>query len=146
MKSKKCLWGILMVILAVAALPRVLCAQESGRVHEQKRYAVAKFDRLSWDFGEVERGSETVAVFEISNQGQAPLVVENVTASCGCTVAKWSKEPLMPQDTLKLKIYYNSNIVGEIKRSVVVKTNDERRQRTLLTLMGNILPDDEEIE
>ncbi len=146
MKSKKCLWGILMVILAVAALPRVLCAQENGRVHEQKRYAVAKFDRLSWDFGEVERGSETVAVFEISNQGQAPLVVENVTASCGCTVAKWSKEPLMPQDTLKLKIYYNSNIVGEIKRSVVVKTNDERRQRTLLTLMGNILPDDEEIE
>ena len=124
-------------------LPALASAQ-SDVVVDNERYAIAKFDKLSHDFGEIERGTEAVAIFTITNQGQAPLVVENVKVSCGCTIVKWNSEPVMPQDTIQIKVSYNSNIVGEIKRSVVVKTNDHKQKRTLLLITGDVK--DEEIE
>ena len=99
---------------------------------------------MSHDFGDIQKGDEAVAIFNVINQGQAPLIIENITASCGCTVAKWNKDPILPQDTTQIRISYNSNIVGEIKRSVVVKTNDKHKMRTLLTITGNVLYVEEE--
>lgn len=130
-------------VVAMVLLPALVSAQ-SDVVADNERYAIAKFDKLSHDFGEIERGTEAVAIFTITNQGQAPLVVENVKVSCGCTIVKWNSEPVMPQDTMQIKVSYNSNIVGEIKRSVVVKTNDHKQKRTLLLITGDVK--DEEIE
>ena len=130
-------------VVAMVLLPALASAQ-SDVVADNERYAIAKFDKLSHDFGEIERGTEAVAIFTITNQGQAPLVVENVKVSCGCTIVKWNSEPVMPQDTIQIKVSYNSNIVGEIKRSVVVKTNDHKQKRTLLLITGDVK--DEEIE
>lgn len=130
-------------VVAMVLLPALASAQ-SDVVADNERYAIAKFDKLSHDFGEIERGTEAVAIFTITNQGQAPLVVENVKVSCGCTIVKWNSEPVMPQDTMQIKVSYNSNIVGEIKRSVVVKTNDHKQKRTLLLITGDVK--DEEIE
>lgn len=130
-------------VVAMVLLPALASAQ-SDVVADNERYAIAKFDKLSHDFGEIEKGEEAVAIFTITNQGQAPLVVENVKVSCGCTIVKWNSEPVMPQDTIQIKVSYNSNIVGEIKRSVVVKTNDHKQKRTLLLITGDVK--DEEIE
>jgi len=130
-------------VVAMVLLPALASAQ-SDVVADNERYAIAKFDKLSHDFGEIERGTEAVAIFTITNQGQAPLVVENVKVSCGCTIVKWNSEPVMPQDTIQIKVSYNSNIVGEIKRSVVVKTNDRKQKRTLLLITGEVK--DDEIE
>ena len=135
---------IFAIAIVVMVLLPALASAQSDVVADNERYAIAKFDKLSHDFGEIERGTEAVAIFTITNQGQAPLVVENVKVSCGCTIVKWNSEPVMPQDTIQIKVSYNSNIVGEIKRSVVVKTNDHKQKRTLLLITGDVK--DEEIE
>lgn len=135
---------IFAIAVVVMVLLPALASAQSDVVADNERYAIAKFDKLSHDFGEIERGTEAVAIFTITNQGQAPLVVENVKVSCGCTIVKWNSEPVMPQDTIQIKVSYNSNIVGEIKRSVVVKTNDHKQKRTLLLITGDVK--DEEIE
>lgn len=135
---------IFAIAIVVMVLLPALASAQSDVVADNERYAIAKFDKLSHDFGEIEKGEEAVAIFTITNQGQAPLVVENVKVSCGCTIVKWNSEPVMPQDTIQIKVSYNSNIVGEIKRSVVVKTNDHKRKRTLLLITGDVK--DEEIE
>ena len=135
--------NLLFAILLLALQPMVL-AQEPTQSIDAQRYASAKFDKVSHDFGDIQKGDEAVAVFNVINQGQAPLIIENITASCGCTVAKWNKDPILPQDTTQIRISYNSNIVGEIKRSVVVKTNDKHKMRTLLTITGNDLYVEEE--
>lgn len=134
---------LLSAVLLLAFHGAVL-AQEPTQSTDAQRYASAKFDKVSHDFGDMQKGEEAVAVFSVINQGQAPLIIENITASCGCTVAKWSKDPILPQDTTQIRISYNSNIVGEIKRSVVVKTNDKHKTRTLLTITGNVLYEEEE--
>lgn len=134
---------LLSAVLLLAFQGAVL-AQEPTQSTDTQRYALAKFDKVSHDFGDMQKGDEAVAIFNVINQGQAPLIIENITASCGCTVAKWNKDPILPQDTTQIRISYNSNIVGEIKRSVVVKTNDKHKMRTLLTITGNVLYVEEE--
>ena len=37
------------------------------------------------DYGEIEKGANGLRVFEFTNTGNAPLVIENVYLSCGCT-------------------------------------------------------------
>ena len=133
----------IILLLTLFCIASTAFSQSSSNDSARMRYALAKFDRFSHDFGEIQRGEEATAVFSLVNQGLAPLVVENITASCGCTVAEWDKEPLMPQDTMQIKVSYNSNIVGAIKRSVVVKTNDIKRTRTLLTITGNVVKEEE---
>ena len=135
--------NVVIAIVTMVLLP-VFALAQSEIIADNERYAVAKFDKLSHDFGEIGKGEEAVAIFTITNQGQAPLVIENVKVSCGCTVAKWNNEPVMPQDATQIKVSYNSNIVGEIKRSVVVKTNDRKQKRTLLLITGEVK--DDEIE
>lgn len=133
----------IILLLTLFCIASTAFSQSSSNDSARMRYALAKFDRFSHDFGEIQRGEEATAVFSLVNQGFAPLVVENITASCGCTIAEWDKEPLMPQDTMQIKVSYNSNIVGAIKRSVVVKTNDIKRTRTLLTITGNVVKEEE---
>ncbi len=134
----------LLSAVLLLAFQGAVFAQEPTQSTDAQRYALAKFDKVSHDFGDMQKGEEAVAVFSVINQGQAPLIIENITASCGCTVAKWNKDPILPQDTTQIRISYNSNIVGEIKRSVVVKTNDKHKTRTLLTITGNVLYEEEE--
>jgi hypothetical protein len=131
------------LLLTLFCIASTAFSQSSSNDSARMRYALAKFDRFSHDFGEIQRGEDATAVFSLVNQGLAPLVVEDITASCGCTIAEWDKEPLMPQDTMQIKVSYNSNIVGAIKRSVVVKTNDIKRTRTLLTITGNVVKEEE---
>ena len=56
----------------------------------------ATFDKDIHDFGVVLWKHPATATFKIKNDGDKPLVISNVTTSCGCTVADWTKEPIAP--------------------------------------------------
>lgn len=55
------------------------------------------------DFGNIPLNEKREHVFKLVNTGNKPLVVYDVTTSCGCTQAEYSKEPVRPGDTLELK-------------------------------------------
>lgn len=48
------------------------------------------------DFGVVERGPIANHTFEFTNVGTQPIIVMNVTPSCGCTGVDWIKSPVAP--------------------------------------------------
>ncbi|MBO6516363.1 MAG: DUF1573 domain-containing protein [Bacteroidia bacterium] len=50
--------------------------------------------------------SGEVGEFEVAytNTGNAPLVLLNVKTSCGCMVASWPREPVLPGDTALIKV------------------------------------------
>lgn len=54
-------------------------------------------DKVIYDFGDVlvDSGPLT-ATFTLKNVGKAPFVIYQVVSSCGCTEAKWTKEPVQP--------------------------------------------------
>ena len=77
-------------------------------------------------------------VFKLVNTGNKPLVVYDVTTSCGCTKAEYGKEPVRPGDTLDLKVIYNAEDKGLFRKSLRVYCNVEEAPLKL-TVMGTVL-------
>jgi hypothetical protein len=88
MKMKKAIVVILCMIAVV-----------SGRATAQNKVEgpVFKFiDGETHDFGVVKKGPPAGHTFEFTNVGTEPIIVMNVTPSCGCTNVDWSKNPVLP--------------------------------------------------
>ncbi len=100
---------------------------------------IAEFDMVSYDFGEILQGKNTEVVFTLTNKGEFPLVIEDINVSCGCTLVNWKDDPILPNQSSKIVVKYNTNIIGSIKRSIVVNTNDRYNDRILLMLTGNVV-------
>jgi hypothetical protein len=113
------------------------------KIIEPKKNSLQKpkisFDKTFYDYGNVEQGGNGEVVFTVKNEGDGSLVLSSVLASCGCTVVEYSKEAIEPKQSSEIKVKYNTNIVGEIKRSITVTCNDENHPRTVLLLIGNVV-------
>lgn len=97
-----------------------------------------EFENTYYDYGIIFEGSEEIAIFKLKNKGNSPLVISNIETSCGCIMANWPKDPILPNQKGEIEIEYNTNIIGEIKRSVLVNTNDIDKQKIVLLLTGKI--------
>ena len=96
-------------------------------------------DKTFFDYGEVQQGEQKVAEFFVTNIGSGELRITDIKTSCGCTVVDYSTEPIKEGETSTIKVSYNTNIVGEIKRSIVVKSNDKATPKIVLQLIGNVV-------
>ena len=66
------------------------------------------FDQITHDFGSFKEsaGLQTYS-FEFTNKGNAPLILNAVNASCGCTSPEWTRQPVVPNATGMIKVTYN---------------------------------------
>lgn len=83
------------------------------------------FEKLEHDFGTFKEldGNQT-ATFEFTNKGSEPLIINTVTASCGCTTPSWTREPVPPGGKGTVQVSYDpKNSPGAFSKSVMVKTN-----------------------
>jgi len=65
---------------------------------------IVKFNTEKHDFGKIKQGTPVIYFFEIKNTSDKPIVVENASASCGCTVPEKPEKPINPGATGKLKV------------------------------------------
>jgi hypothetical protein len=63
-----------------------------------------KFVEETHDFGVLQRGPVAMYSFEFTNTGDQPLIVMNVTPSCGCTNVEWPKTPVLPGQKGKIQL------------------------------------------
>ena len=97
----------------------------------------ATFDKNVHEFGVVLWKHPVTAVFTIKNDGDKPLVISNVTTSCGCTVADWTKEPIAPGATGKVSSTFDAKALGHFQKSVGVYCNASALP-VYLTLRGEV--------
>ena len=71
----------------------LLCTVACLAGHAQPK---AEFDKLKHEYGVVLWKTPSKATFKVKNTGDQPLVISNVTTSCGCTVADWTKTSIAP--------------------------------------------------
>jgi hypothetical protein len=106
---------------------------------EQDGTPKIEFDKTSHDFGEVVQGEKVGWFFTFTNTGDAPLLIRRASATCGCTVPEYNKEPIPPGGEGKLKVVYDSSgRSGKDFKTVTVETNAENRI-TKLNLTVEIL-------
>ncbi len=95
------------------------------------------FDKTIHDYGTIDRGSNGTSVFTFTNKGLKPLVLNNVRASCGCTVPEWPRQPVAPGESGEIKVKYNTNIIGNFNKSVTVNSNADNSV-VILHIKGNV--------
>ena len=108
---------LLMAILLVASI---------SFASAQEKQAKIKFDQVTQNFGEFSESNPVQeCTFTFYNDGDAPLVINQAVASCGCTVPAYTKEPVMPGKSGTIKVTYNGKgkFPGHFKKSITVRTN-----------------------
>lgn len=101
-----------------------LCSAQT--VESVKKQAEIKFDETTYDFGRFPESSPVqTCKFTFTNTGNDLLLIHQAVASCGCTVPKYSKEPIKPGEKGSITVTYNGKgkIPGVFKKSVTLRTN-----------------------
>ncbi len=99
---------------------------------------VLKVNTETHSFGKIKQGTPVTYFFELTNKSDKPLVVENASASCGCTVPEKPSQPIMPGKTDKLKVVYNAAAVGPINKDVYIKLAGIDEQK-IVHITGEVL-------
>lgn len=85
------------------------------------------FESDNHEFGPITEGEIVSYNFKFKNSGKAPLIITQASASCGCTVPEYSKDPIAPGQEGFIKVTFNS----EGKHGMTSKT---------ITLLANTIP------
>lgn len=101
--------------------------------------ARAKFKEETWDFGRVKQGEVLAHEFVFVNEGDAPLVIERVATSCGCTAALASEDRIAPGKEGRIKASFDTRgYAGSVVKYVTVESNDAANARRELKITAEI--------
>jgi hypothetical protein len=101
----------------------------------------AKFDKTQHDFGSIkeELGAVTT-MFEFTNVGTSPLIIQRVSTSCGCTTPSYPHEPVLPGKKGVITVKYSTVArPGSFNKTIAVYTNVPDTVY-VLTIKGNVIP------
>ena len=103
-----------------------------------------KLEAEKLDLGEVVNGEIVNRDVHVYNEGEAPLVVEAVSTSCGCTKATLTPMTIPAGGSGVLHLEFDSGahgpeLTGELMRQVFIASNDPLQPEVILEFIANIL-------
>ena len=107
------------ILLALILSTGFIAAQDG------KKLPKAAFNTTTHNFGKVNEAAGTVSCeFTFKNTGTAPLIIQRVQTTCGCTTPNYTKEPVLPGKEGVIKVTYSTTgRPGTIDKAVTVFTN-----------------------
>ena len=105
-----------------------------------QKQAEIKFDKVTQDLGTFSESNPVQeATFVFTNVGDAPLVINQAIASCGCTVPTYTQAPIAPGKSGEIKVVYNGKgkYAGEFKKLITIRSNASN-ELVRLYIMGNM--------
>jgi hypothetical protein len=104
--------------------------------------AELKFEKTTHDFGTFSEEDPVVTyIFKFTNKGDAPLVIHQAVASCGCTVPEYTKEPIKPGAKGEIKVTYNGagRFPGQFRKTITIHSNADN-DLVRLYIKGDMTP------
>ena len=96
------------------------------------------FEKEVHDFGNIEYGGDGTYSFRFTNTGKDPLVISDAKGSCGCTVPKWPKEPVLKGQSNVINVSYDTKRPGPFTKTVTINSNAKSSVK-VITIKGNVL-------
>lgn len=91
-----------------------------------------EFEQTEYDFGTVKEGEVVTHTFKFKNVGESPLVIQNASATCGCTVPDYSRKPIAVGETGEVQVKFNSQgRVGTQAKNVTITANTKPATTTV---------------
>ncbi len=141
-------------LIVLAALSLTACKEMDKKVapvekmsKEQIEKAVTdttNFTTLTWidsttqSMGKLKKDKEIEITWRFKNTGDKNLIIENVTASCGCTIPEKPEQPFAPGQEGVIKAKFNGSGSGSIVKQVHVIANTKPAKEHTLTFTGEV--------
>ncbi len=105
---------------------------------------VFKFVEETHDFGNIKEGIDVTYDFVFTNTGKEPLIIQNCSASCGCTTPNWSRDPILPGQKGKISVKFDTRKKsGAFTKSIYIASNAKSAdKRYEIFIKGNVQADD----
>ncbi|MCJ8290075.1 MAG: DUF1573 domain-containing protein [Crocinitomicaceae bacterium] len=104
--------------------------EEAMRAKEKaENITTLKFDKVLHDFGEVESEVKNTTSFIVTNTGNKPLIISDVSTTCGCTTPKKPEGPIAPGASDEIQVTFKSKPTqkNEIKKTITITANTAER-------------------
>lgn len=114
---------------------------------EEKQKALtdsSNYTTLEWidattrDLGKLVKDQSIEVTFRFKNTGDKALIIENVSAQCGCTIPEKPEQPFAPGQEGIIKAKFNGSGQGTISKQIYVKANTKPLTDHTLTFTGEI--------
>ena len=111
----------LFAILFILGMAQFAFAQSDATA---ANLAKITFTEAEHDFGDITQGDKVEYTFTFKNEGAAPLVLTNVSTTCGCTAPEWPRDPIMPGQESSILVRFNSaGKMGRQNKVITVYSN-----------------------
>jgi hypothetical protein len=98
---------------------------------DEAKKDTANYTTIQWidstfkDLGKLKEGQVVEVTYRFKNSGTKPLIITNVSASCGCTVPEKPEKPFAPgeEGVIKAKFDSRGRGKGEARKTVFVDAN-----------------------
>jgi hypothetical protein len=107
----------------------------------QKKSPIITFENKVCNFGAIKYKPNSVLKikFYYKNTGNAPLLINKVDASCGCTIPNWTKKPVITGTRDCIFVTFKmSRKTGIVNKNLFVNTNTDEKV-TVLQIKGKII-------
>ena len=85
-----------------------------------------------YDFGKIPQGKPVTHIFEYTNSGKTPVILDNVQASCGCTTPVWNKNPVPAGATSQITVGFNAASEGAFTKQVHITYNGNLSKQIII--------------
>jgi hypothetical protein len=94
------------------------------------------FETETHDYGTIDYGADGNYAFKFTNTGKDPLVITDCKGSCGCTVPKWPREPIMKGQANYINVSYDTKRPGPFTKTITVSSNAAKNPTKVITIKG----------
>ena len=105
----------------------ILCAVVLGftamTAMQTDNKAEFKFEKETHDFGKIPQGKPVSYEFKFTNAGEEPLIISAVEPTCGCTIADYTKTPVLKGKSGSITLTFNAAAAQPFTKAVTVKSN-----------------------
>lgn len=102
-----------------------------------------QFQEELHDFGTIKDGDVVEHVFTFTNTGEAPLIITDAKATCGCTVPEKPTQPIPVGGTGEIKVRFNSKGKPGIQNKTVTLTANTWPNTHRLQIKANVVKEGE---
>ena len=145
-----------MVAIVVALLTMSACGEKNeGKLstdlvtspksasETSEKQAVIKFDKEEHNFGTLLQGEVVTYSFHFTNAGNMPLIISDVSSSCGCTVGDFPREPIAPGKDGVIKVTYDSKGHHGVQSRHLTVMSNTNPAKHILRIKGTVQTPDQ---
>jgi len=117
--------GIVLLSINLIVFSNLILAQKEDSA-DTTAFAQIAFEITDFNYGDLNQGEKAEHIFAFKNSGNAPLILNNVLSTCGCTVPEWPREPIFQDSTGVIKVLFDSSSkIGRQNKVITIRSNSK---------------------